>query len=204
MLPFRYVVADCETSGLFDYKQPADADGQPRMAQLALVHLDDALNVQHTESFLIRPDGWVMDDAGEACAVHGLTHGRLMTEGVPIVEALTAYNAVLNSGRVIVGYNVPFDLKMMRAEMRRAGLPDRYETTASVDCMHPTAHAMKAKNGGKYKTAKLVLAYEALFGKRFDGVHGALEDALACAEIFRYLVANKHLSDEKLSGVKAI
>ena len=32
----KFVVLDTETSGLFDYCKPADADGQPRLAEIAL------------------------------------------------------------------------------------------------------------------------------------------------------------------------
>ena len=36
----KYVVIDTETSGLFDFSKPADAEGQPRLASLAMVFLD--------------------------------------------------------------------------------------------------------------------------------------------------------------------
>lgn len=200
----RYVVADTETNGLFDYSKAADADGQPRMAQLALVYLTEALEIERTESFLIKPEGWVMDDTGEACKVHGLTHARLMAEGVPVGPVLRAYNTALDNGRVVVGYNVSYDLKIMRAEMRRAGLPDRYETTAKVDVIHKMARLITNKTRGKYKTHKLGAAYEHLFGKPFDGAHDALADAKATAQMFQHLVGEKYYTPEELTGVKAL
>lgn len=40
-----YAVFDTEGTGLFDYKQPADAKGQPRMASLAILYVNEALDI---------------------------------------------------------------------------------------------------------------------------------------------------------------
>lgn len=197
-----YAVADTETSGLFDYKKPADAEGQPRMAQLALCVLAEDLSIARHVSFLIRPDGWVMED-GEALEKHGLSHARLEAEGVPIAEALAAYNELLDGGHTVVGFNVAFDLKMLRAELRRAGLPDRYLTTQSIDCMRPMANVIKAATGAKYKPPKLVEAYAHWFPGGFDGAHDALADARATAAIFAHLVQSGELNPlEALAVIK--
>jgi hypothetical protein len=34
-----YVIIDTEGSGLFDFSKPADAEGQPRLAQLAMIYM---------------------------------------------------------------------------------------------------------------------------------------------------------------------
>ncbi|MEY4951800.1 MAG: hypothetical protein RL299_224, partial [Pseudomonadota bacterium] len=36
-----YLVIDTETSGLFDFKKPADDPSQPRLASLAMIWADD-------------------------------------------------------------------------------------------------------------------------------------------------------------------
>ena len=54
----RYVVIDVETSCLFDFSKPADAEGQPRLAHMALIYLDSEFNVERDYDVLIRPDGW--------------------------------------------------------------------------------------------------------------------------------------------------
>ncbi len=203
--PFRYAVFDTETSGLFDFKLAADHESQPRMASFAMAMLTPDLEVESHVSFLVKPEGWVFDDACEAAQKNGLTQARLMAEGVPIAQIFAAYNAALDRGLVMVGYNVSFDLKMMRGELRRAGLPDRFETTASVDCMRPLTNVCKiAKAGGKggYKWPKLEEAHRSLFGEDFVGAHGALPDTLATCRIFKHMVANKLLSESALTGVQ--
>ena len=189
----RYAVFDTETSGLFDYKLSADAPGQPRMASFAMVMLDDNLEVESQFSVLVKPEGWEMDDNSDACKKNGLTQARLMAEGVRIEHALGHYNAALN-------------LKIMRGELRRAGLPDRFETTASVDLMRPLTNVCKIKKatGGGYKWPKLEEAHQSLFGEGFTGAHGALPDSLAAARIFKHMVVNKHLSESALTGVQEI
>ena len=59
----------------------------------------------------------------------GLTTEYLKKHGVPIANALQQYRAALEARRVVAGFNVQFDLKMMRAELRRAGIDDHYLQT---------------------------------------------------------------------------
>lgn len=181
----NYVCIDTETSGLFDFSKPADGEGQPRMASVAFIRLFPDFTVMLEREFLIRPDGWRMNDA--AALIHGLTHDRLMADGVPVIEALDYYNDILDANPVIVGYNASFDLKVLRGELRRAGKPDRFEGTRSVDCMRPLTDICKVPkaSGSGYKWPKLTEAYRAIFQRELAGAHGALADARACAEIFR-------------------
>jgi DNA polymerase III epsilon subunit-like protein len=197
-----YVVVDTETSGLFRYDQPADADGQPRLAELALIELAGDFSVERETRFLIRPDGWEMN--AEAAAIHGLTQERLLAEGVPVAEALEAYNAVLDGRAPLVGYNVSYDLKVMRGELRRAGLPDKFETTKSIDCMRPLVSVCKIPKvtGKGFKFPKLAEAYLHLTGKTLEGAHGAVADARAAAKIFAIAVRTGIITGQLAAGVK--
>lgn len=189
MTEHTYMVIDTETSGLFDFQKPADADGQPRLASLAMVLLAPDMSIASEQNFLVKPDGWTMN--AEATAIHGLTQDRLMEEGQLIDDVLVQYALALEARHVIVGYNVSFDLKMMRGEMRRLSMPDRYEDTASICCMRPLTDVCKITKptGRGYKFPKLTEAYKFLFGRDYEGAHGSLQDARACAEIFREIRA---------------
>src|SRR5687767_10096357 len=125
----NYIITDTEGSGLFDYTKAADAEGQPRMAALGLILVNSALEIEQKHGFLIRPQGCVFDNNSEAAKVNGLTHERLMDEGVPVMEALEPYITSIDNRFVVVGHNVLHDLKMLRAEMRHVGLEDRYLKT---------------------------------------------------------------------------
>lgn len=198
----KYAVIDSETTGLFSYDKPADAEGQPRMAQFAACILRDDLSIERHSSLLIKPDCWVMSEEGTA--IHGLTQALLLEKGFPVSNALALYNQLLDEDYIIVGYNVSFDLKVLRGELRRAGLPDRFESTRSIDCMRPlekVCNILKA-NGKGTKLPKLIEAHKFFFAQEMTGAHDALQDAKACAGIFREMVIRKILSEQQLSGVK--
>lgn len=78
----KYAIIDAESSGLFDYSKPADAEGQPRVASFGLILLNEQFILESEVEYLIKPDGWVM--GAKAGAVNGLTIDRLNAEGVPI------------------------------------------------------------------------------------------------------------------------
>lgn len=186
----RYAVIDTETSGLFDFSKPADAEGQPRLASLAVILLDDTLSeIESGREYLIRPEGWTLP--AEATKINGLTIKRLEAEGRPIGEILDLYRElIVEGGYVIVAFNAQYDAKIMRGELRRAGLPDLFEQTRNICVMRAATDIVKApKASGKgYKFPKLGEAC-AHFGIAQTEQHTAIADARAAAEIFRKLRA---------------
>ena len=114
-----YCILDTETSGLFDFSRPADAEGQPRLASIAMLLADDGLNLVAATSVLIRPDGWEM--SREAEAVNGLSQALLNEHGVPICGVLSTYENALRSGDIVVAHNAQFDTKVMRGPVRHQG-----------------------------------------------------------------------------------
>ena len=56
--PRGYAIIDTETSGLFDFSKPADAEGQPRLASFAVVKLDADLNEEASHEYLVKPESW--------------------------------------------------------------------------------------------------------------------------------------------------
>ncbi len=178
----KFIVIDTEGSGLFDYSKPADADGQPRLAALAIIYLDTDLNMEREYVALVKPDGWVM--AGEALAINELTMDRLQAEGLPIVDVLSEYAAAIDAGYAVAAHNAQHDCKAMRAELRLAGLDDRFERTQNFCTMRKSVGIIPKENGKKgwpkLSEAKAFLKIEE------DG-HTALGDARAAAAVLRYL-----------------
>lgn len=184
----KYVVIDTETSGLFDFKKPADAEGQPRMASLALIYLDADLNIISESMHWIKPEGWVMPEA--ATKVNGITQEFLMEKGVPVIDgALNEYAKAIDDGLTVVAHNATYDLKILRGELRRAKIDDRYEKTKKICTMFALTPIVKApkKRGAGYKWPKLEEVC-AFFGMKQEAAHTALEDAKMVAEFFRRLV----------------
>lgn len=183
-----YMVIDTETSGIPDYRKGADAEGQPRLAELAIVFLDGEMMPESARAYYIRPNGWSMSP--EAVAVNNLTDEYLREHGVDVSVALEAYSAGIMSGRVVIAHNAQFDCKIMRGELRLAGMPDLFEQTRNVCTMRSVSANMKGqvkKLNGKGGYPRLIdLASH--FGIHYpSGAHSATVDAAICAEIARIM-----------------
>lgn len=182
----RYIVFDTETSGLFDFKRPAEAPGQPRLASAAFLFLDSSLEIEKEYHVFVRPEGWKMSIG--ATQVNGITQDMLVTHGVSIMNVLRAWNALLDQGVIFVAHNSSFDLKVMRGELRRAGLPDRFDETEAFCTMKASTPLCHLPGARGFKWPKLIEAYQYFFNETFENAHEALADAKACAKIFKRLV----------------
>lgn len=185
-----YLVIDCETNGLFDFKQPADAPGQPRLAHLAMIRLEDDGSESDRADIYVRPDGWTMPQGPKSAGeVNGLTDDFLRENGVDISFALKTYGDEIEAGRVIVAYNAQYDCKVMRGEFRRAGLPDHFERTRNICVMRPMTGICRIPraNGSGIKFPNLGEAM-AHFGHTLVDAHNAMADAEGAAIIFRELM----------------
>lgn len=201
MTAAAYAVLDTETSGLFDFSKPADAEGQPRLAELGFVYLNHALEEIGSYRALIRPDGWEMN--AEATAINGLTTEILLAQGIPVVEALRVYTDAIDYGAVVVAYNAQYDTKVMRAELRKAAMDDRFESTPNICIMRPLVGFKIEKAGGKRGGfPKLSDAYRHFFKEDFDGRHTALGDARAKVRLFRKMMELKVCPDPKVHYAK--
>lgn len=189
----KYAVIDTENNGLFRFKEadgtpvPADAPGQPRLAQLGVIMLDDDLQEIDSLTLYVKPDGWTMPQGpGTAGEVNGLTDEFLMEHGTPIGIVLEQYLRVLDAGYSLAAYNAQHDLKQMRAELRRAGLDDRFNTTPNV-CLMRAAMSLKVKKangGGGWPSLADCCAH---FGIERHGEHTADGDARDALGILRHL-----------------
>ena len=183
----KYAVIDCESNGLPDYTKPADDPCQPRLASLGIVMIDDertedkALQVTDEHEFLVKPDGWAMKP--EAGAVNGLTDERLEAEGLPIINVLSKYRTLIESGYVIAAFGAQHDCKIIRGEFRRRGLPDLFEETKNVCLMRACLPLRVPKANGKGGWPRLEDAC------RFFGIepeplpHAAINGARCAAQV---------------------
>lgn len=200
--PFFYII-DTETTGLFEFSRPADADGQPRLASIALLACDHDLNLVAATSVLIRPDGWEMPLAAER--INGLSTELLTKHGAPVTEVLWRYAEEINWGSIIVAHNADYDTKIMRGEMRRAGMPDLYGKTRTLCTMKALVDtcAIPKPSGRGYKWPKLSEAMRHCCGREHANAHGALPDAMGCLDLLRFMKANGLSLEGRLPQVTA-
>lgn len=200
----KYCVLDTETTGLFDFSKPADGEGQPRMASIAMIYLDEMLNVEREIHTLISPDGWEMDPNSEAAKITGLTTARLIDEGVPVHAALDEYISAVKEERVFVAHNSQYDLKVLRGELRRAGIPDLFENTKNICTMRGLTDVVKAPKANGSKGWKFPKLSEAMahFGGASREAHNALSDAQDCVFLFRKMVEMDLVPEAKVHYAK--
>jgi len=180
----NYAVIDTEGSGLFDFKKPADAPGQPRMASLGLILVNEEFAVEERHTWLVKPEGWTFDNNSEAAQKNGLTHERLMDEGVDVRIPLRAVGDAIDRRRIWVGFNAPHDMKTFRAEARIVGYPDRYMQTRHICVMQGCRQLVNARTAdGRKKAPRLEEACKHFGIDQGDAAHTGLGDAESAYQI---------------------
>jgi DNA polymerase III epsilon subunit-like protein len=199
-----YAVFDTEGTGLFDYKQPADAPGQPRMASLAIVYVNEKLEIEREINIFVRPDvnDYFMSEGAQKA--HGLTVDFLNEHGVPVTEALNEFCSAVDNGRIMVAHNSQHDMKQMRAELRRAGMQDRFEGSPNICTMRAMTDICKIPPRGNRGGYKWPALSEALLfiGETDLGDHSAINDAKGALALLRYLKRTGNLPDAKVHYAK--
>lgn len=177
----KYIIFDTETSGLFNFKLPADDPTQPRLAQFGAITIDHIGAEPNRVGMYIRPNGWVMEPG--ASAANGLTTEFLHANGRPIDDALNFYSSLIRAGYVAVAYHAQFDCKMMRAEFRRANRDDLFSITKNICLMRACTKIGITKAGNARGWPKLSDAC-AHFGIAQSKAHDALGDAEDAYRLF--------------------
>lgn len=185
---------DTETNGLpRDYSAPAtDVDNWPRLTQIGYrVHKPDGKLIK-SRMWIVKPDGFEIDNNSEAAKITGITQERAMSEGIDLHTVLTAFNDELKKASFLIAHNIRFDQKVIHAEFIRAEIdthsiymiPKICTMRASTNfCQLPTP-----RRRGTYKWPTNEELHIKLFGKGFEGAHDAEADIAATARNFFELV----------------
>lgn len=185
------LAVDTETTGMlrFGPEHPADAEYQPRMCQLGMLLLSPTFEVIERYEGIIKPDGWTVPD--DAVAIHGLTTEICAARGVPVAEALAAFERFHAQCEEIIVFSPTFDLKILRGEIRRnnPAANDHYAERPVVDVMRAVSSHCKLplKKGKGFKLPKLKEACEILLGIQHDRAHDAMADIERTVDLFRWL-----------------
>lgn len=182
-----YLVFDTETSGLPDFKAPAEAEHQPRLASIHMIMCDAAFEIVWEAGFFIKREGWSMSPG--ATEKNGISDALLDAKGIPVVDVLNLYSSCVLFGLAVVAHHAQHDCKIMRGELRRAGMDDLFEKTRNICTMRAMAEQCRipAKNGRGWKWPKLAEALAHATGRDLTGAHQSVNDAKACYDIAKFL-----------------
>ncbi len=176
---------DTETTGL-----PNDPHGEihdvanwPRIVQLGWVLAREDGRVLRSRCSLIQPDGWRA--TLEAHNVHNFNSVDCREHGLPIATELKELHRAAREADVVVAHSMAFDYPVILCESIRLGSYTRLanchrECTKLIGC---ELLEVPGPNEGE-RGVKLGDLHEFLFGRRFDGAHGAMADAMACLRCY--------------------
>lgn len=191
---------DCETTGLPLFSQPSEDPRQPHVVQLGALLVDmGTREILEELDEIIVPDGWHVPD--DVALIHGITTQFALEVGKPAKDIFGRFLAMwgANEQVVRVGFNEPFDARLVRiamfrhydeaaAEAWKAGLAHDVMKVVTPMCkLPPTEKMIAARRGGQFKQPKLSEAYEHFFGEPLTGAHSALVDARATMRIHFHL-----------------
>lgn len=172
------IVFDTETTGFKDSDE---------IVELAVVLMRDGEVVLKNVAYL---QNQVKIDGTEAQTVNGLTDEFLSLNGRPPAQVLTSLlmligESIERKGEcLLVAHNLPFDLRMLEnalAKHKLAGLPK-----GIIGC--DTKEFVKSLNLPKemLPNNKLASCVDS-FALDGENSHDALDDAMACLELFKFL-----------------
>lgn len=198
---------DTETTGLPDWNQPSESEQQPHLVEIAALLFDGTTEIDRFHT-IVRPDGWTIPD--EVAQIHGITTERAMDEGIPEPEAVARFLSLHAQSDLRVAHNESFDARILRIAIKRYGHGANGWDMLTQDERDAIADAFKARpayctsNAAKplmklpptpkmlasprfrnsYKQPNLQEAHQHFLGESFEGAHGALADAEACARVY--------------------
>lgn len=205
----KALVFDTETTGLPDWKQPSEAPQQPHLVEIAAILFDGSNEVDLFHA-LVKPDGWAWDADSEAFKTHGITVERCMDEGIPEPEAVARFPALHARADIRVAHNESFDARILRIAFKRYGhgasgwdmltqderdaIADTFKSRPAYCTCNAAKPIMKLPPTEKmaanprfrnsHKPPNLQEAHQHFLGEAFEGAHGALADARACARVY--------------------
>lgn len=194
-----FLVFDTETTGLPHWKTPSDDSAQPHIVQLAALLVDPATyEIKNRLNVVVKPEGWSWTDTDEAYLTHGVTMEYALENGIPEETVLDACLDMWKKSKFRIAHNATFDNRIIRIALKRYK-PELLEEWKESDyrctgLLSKNILKMPGKGKGsvgKYKMPKLTEAYEHFTGKKLKGAHDAMNDTLACLEVYKGIKAYK-------------
>jgi DNA polymerase III epsilon subunit-like protein len=187
------LVFDTETTGIANFRAPAEHPSQPRIVQLGAILFDDAERVVAELNVMVKPEGFTIPP--EASDVHGITTDRAERYGIGIATVLGMFGVLCSRAETLVAHNFDFDRLVVESEFCRQNARDRgiRALARSSYCTMRTATDVCRIPGPRgYKWPNLQEAHRFFFNEGFEGAHDAMADVRACARV--YFELNRRLA----------
>jgi DNA polymerase III epsilon subunit-like protein len=197
---------DTETNGLPKDRRaiPQQVELWPNILQLAwcLVETqeDGEFHICDSYSLILNPGDIIWNE--ESAAIHGITPGRVQSEGIPSVQALNQFKQIMSTAHVLIAHNLAFDKSVLRAEYYRLNKDESFDWWPSYEycTMEATKHLTKlpfpngraGRPNDPFKLPKLVELHTYLFGDPGTYVfHDALNDVKCTMACFQEMLRRR-------------
>ncbi len=199
-----YLAFDTETTGLparksySDYYPPEKLEkyDRSRIVSIAWILFSDSETFAK-HYYVIKPNGFVIDDRSKATEIHGITQEIADKDGVDLLSVLKALYIDLSRCETLVAHNLQFDKNILLSEIHRLlqqeGSPDptlekllaSYLSKKEFCTMKKTINIVGALNkNGRLKYPRLDELHTHYFGTNVLNAHNALADTEACCRCF--------------------
>lgn len=192
---------DTETTGLVDFKKPANDPSQPRLVQLGAILSDDEGKELAVVDCLVKP----IDHRIPGNMIHGISHDEAMEKGVSLAHALeifnTLWNLIQNFSGCLVAHNFNFDCKVLSSEFQRNGYVSEIKH-GFCTMLASTSLVGARQPNGRIKWPKLSEAYKFFFNEELVDAHDALTDVRACKRIYFELLRRRSLQNNQVTNLE--
>lgn len=192
----KFLVFDTETTGLPENRNDTNPQWykkHPHIVQISWILYDsNKSKMLNISDYIVK----VPEDVNipeESSNIHGITKEKNMKEGVSINKIISEFLIMLEHTDVIVGHNIDFDIKMVKAEFLRNGCVDPFlvQKHIPIYCTMEKGKrickilATSKRTGRKYyKWPKLVELHKKLFGTEPRDLHNSLTDIYVTLRCF--------------------
>ena len=194
------LVFDTETTGLPERNASImDVEKWPHILQLSYILYDSETKtlLELYDNLIKIPPSVIITPGSEA--IHHISNDMCLEKGIPLHDALSAFNKALDQADVIVGHNISFDKRLIMVECKRLYKAQRFTVNGiqkpeyctmkkSVDICRIEAESYSGDM--YYKYPKLSELHFHLFGEQPYGTHNALADILICLRCYLKMVSN--------------
>ena len=202
----KVLIFDTETTGLPLGRNPSitELEKWPHIIQLSFIlYESDDVSMILCEDHIIKLDKTVNISEGSV-RIHGITRSQSTRKGIPLEEAMNAFNNALNMADCVVGHNISFDKRMIMAESNRLNISQYFtngngrgikEYCTMKNSIKLCAIETTNKYGTTYfKYPKLQELHVKLFGNIPNGTHDSMRDVLICLRCYAMMVHSDDIS----------
>ena len=204
----KYLIFDTETNGLPKYKEMHSTNPHwykewPHIVQISWLLFDSERNkiINVTDYVAKLPQG--VDIPESASNIHGITKEMSEEKGTDIQKIMYEFNIMLKHTDVIVGHNIEFDLKMIRALFLKNGAIDPFVLNKHIDVYCTMKKGIDickieavSKYGKRYyKWPKLIELHKKLFNTEPNDLHNSLTDIYVTLRCFCVMEFSYDLMD---------